>query len=144
MRNIAMAFLLGTLGFVACTNDNNNNLVFTPSALNGPFALQTVNGAALPAVVFDSANPPLRLDALSGAITIMAGNVFSDVTTFRQTLSGVVSTRTVTCTGTFTAVGNVFQFVEGVAPDCGLTFTGVLSGTTLTAAVLGVPAVFSQ
>ncbi len=143
MRSIAIALLLGTLGFVACTS-NDNNVVGTPSAPNAPFALQTVNGAALPAVVFDSANPPLRLDALSGAITIGPANVFSDVTTFRQTLGGVVSTRTVTCTGTFNAVGNVFEFMEGAAPDCGLTFTGVLSGATLTASVLGAPAVFSQ
>jgi hypothetical protein len=141
MRSIAIALLLGTLGFAACTDDDN---VFAPSALNGPFALQTVNAAAVPAAVFDSANPPLRLDALSGTITIKPNNAFSDVTTFRQTLGGVVSTRTVTCTGTYTAVGNVFEFAEAATPDCGLTFTGVLSGTALTASVLGAPAVFSQ
>lgn len=124
MRSIAIALLLGTLGFVARTNDDN--LIFTLSALNGPFALRTVNGTAVPAAVFDSANPPLRLDALAGAITVKPNNAFSDVTTFRQTLRGVVSTGTVTCTGTYTAVGNVFEFVEaGATPDCGFTFTGV-------------------
>ena len=95
-------------------------------------------------MVVDSANPPLRIDALSGSITINANNTFADVTSFRQTLSGVVSTRTVTCTGTYTVVGTVFQFVEPTpAPDCGRTFTGVVLGTTLTASVLGVPAVFT-
>lgn len=143
MRSFAIALLLGAFGFAACTDDDN--LVFTQSVLNGPFALQTVNGATLPAAVFDSANPPLRLDALSGTITIKPGNAFSDATTLRQTLRGVVSTRTVTCTGTYTAVGNVFEFAEaGATPDCGHTFTGVLSGTTLAASVLGVPAVLSQ
>ena len=143
MRSIAIALLLGTLGFAACSD--NDNLVVTSGAPNRLFTLQTVNGAAVPAVVFDSANPPLRLDALSGAITIEPGNVFVDVTTFRQTLSGVVSIRTATCIGTYTAVGNVFEFVEaGAGPDCGLTFSGVLSGTALTASVLGVPALFSE
>jgi hypothetical protein len=79
MRSIPIALLVGTIGFAACTSDDNN-LVLTPSAPNAPFALQAVNGAALPAVVFDSANPPLRLDALAGAITIGPGKVFSDVT----------------------------------------------------------------
>jgi len=144
MRSIAVALLLGTLGFAACTDDDAN-LVFTNSALNGPFVLQTVSGVPLPAVVFDSANPPLRLDALSGTITIKRDHTFSDVTTFQQTLHGAVSTRTVTCIGTYTAVGNVFEFVEaGATPACGLTFTGLLTGTALTASVLGVPAVFSQ
>jgi hypothetical protein len=143
MRSIAIGLLLATLGFAACSD--NDNLVVTPSTPNRVFTLQTVNGAAVPAVVFDSANPPLRLDALSGAITINPNNVFSDVTTFRQTLGGIVSTRTVTCAGTYTAVGNVFEFVEaGIGPDCGLTFSGVLSGTALTASVLGVPALFSE
>ena len=142
MRSIATALLLSALGFAACTDDDNP--IFTPSALNGPFILQTVNTAALPAAVFDSASPPLRLDALSGTITIKPDNAFSDVTTFRQTLGGVVSTRTVTCTGTYRAVGNVFEFVEAGTPDCGLSFTGVLSGTALAASVLGAPAVFSQ
>ena len=143
MRSIAIALLLGSLGFAACSD--NNNLVATSSIQNSVFTLQTVNGAAVPAVVFDSANPPLRLDALSGAITINANNLFSDVTTFRQTLGGVVSTRTVTCVGNYSQVGNVFEFVEaGIGPDCGLTFSGVLNGTALAASVLGVPAVFSQ
>jgi hypothetical protein len=143
MRSLAIGLLLGTVGVAACAD--NNNLVVTPSIQNRVFALQTVNGAAVPAVVFDSANPPLRLDALSGAITINANNLFSNVTTFRQTLGGVVSTRTATCTGTYSQVGNVFEFAEaGIGPDCGLSFSGVLTGTALAASVLGVPAVFSQ
>ncbi len=143
MRTTAIALLFGTLGLAAC--NTGNDLGFTPSALTAPYVLQTANGAALPAVVFDSASPPLKLEAVAGVITIKPNNVFSDVTTFRQTLGGVVSARTVSCIGTYNAVGNVFEFVEtGPLPDCSRTFTGVLSGTTLTASVLGAPAVFSQ
>jgi hypothetical protein len=143
MRSTGIALLFGTVGVAACTLDRGP--VFAPSALSGPFALQTVNGAALPAAVFDSANPAVRLDALSGVITIKPANAFTNVTTFRQTVGAVISTRTVTCVGTYTAVGNVFQFVEAPSgQDCGLTFTGVLSGAALTASVIGAPAVFSQ
>jgi hypothetical protein len=142
MRIRSVAILLGMLGLVAC---NDTDPAFAPSALTSPYVLQTINDVAIPAVVIDSGVPSLRLDALSGTITIRADNTFTDVTTFRQTLSGVVSTRTVNCGGTYTAVGNVFQFVEaGPAPGCGFTFTGVVSGTTLSASVLGVPATFSQ
>jgi hypothetical protein len=142
MRIAAIGVLVATLGVAAC---NDTDPAFAPSALNGPFVLQSVNGAAVPAVVIDSANPPLRLDALSGTITVMRNNAFTDVTRFRQTLNGVISTRTVTCTGSYAAVGNVFQFVETTStPQCGFTFTGVISGNTLSASVLGVSAVFSQ
>jgi hypothetical protein len=143
VRVAVLALLLGTLGLAAC--DDNNNVTIAPNALTGTFVLQTVNDQALPAVVVDSANPPLRIDALSGSITIDAGNTFVDVTSFRQTLRGVVSNRTVTCSGTYTVVGTVFRFVELTpAPDCGRTFTGVVLGNTLTASVLSVPAVFTQ
>jgi hypothetical protein len=142
MRLTAIALLLGTIGFAACNDSNDPTIV--PNVLTGTFALQTVNDVALPAVVVDSANPPLRLDAVSGAITINSNNTFSDVTTIRQTLGGVVSTRTVTCTGTYTVVGTVFEFVEVTpAPNCGRTFSGIVLGTTLNASVLGVPAVFA-
>jgi hypothetical protein len=142
MRIRSFAMLLGTLGLVAC---NDTDPAFAPSAFSGPYVLQSINDVAIPAVVIDSANPALRLDALSGTITIKADNTFTDVTTLRQTLAGVVSTRTVNCGGTYTAVGNVFQFVEsGPPPGCGFTFTGVVSGATLTASVLGVPATFGQ
>ena len=48
-----------------------------------------------------------------------------------------------TCTGTYTVVGNTFTFVETtLAPDCGRTFTGVLNGTTLRASLFGLPAVY--
>jgi hypothetical protein len=142
MRLIAIAVLLGTVGLIAC--DDNNDVTIGPNVLTGTFALQSVNGVALPAVVVDSANPPLRLDALSGAITITNNNSFTDVTTFRRTLGGIVSTRTVTCAGTYTVVGAVFEFVEAATvPDCGRTFTGVVQGTALNASVLGVAAMFT-
>ncbi len=142
MRMTPIVLVLAALGLAAC-NDTNNNGVVSPNVLAGSFVLQSVSGNSLPAVVVDSANPALRLDALSGVISINGGGQFVDATTFRQTSNGVISTRTVTCPGTYTVVGTVFSFVETTpAPDCGRTFTGVITGTTLTASVLGIPAIF--
>src|SRR5262245_21026880 len=132
MRITVIALLCGTLSLAAC--DDSHDPTVVPNALTGVFVLQTVNGASVPAVVVDSANPALRLDAVSGSITINANNTFVDVTVFRQTLRGVVSTRTVTCAGTYTVVGTVFEFVETTTVvDCGRIFTGVVLGTTLSA-----------
>ena len=142
MRISAIALVLGTLAFAAC--DDNNGVTVVPNVLTGTFLLQTVDSHALPAAVVDSANPPLRIDVLSGTITINPNNTFVDVVAIRQTLRGVISTRTVTCTGTYTVVGTVFEFVETApTPDCSRTFTGVVLGTTLNASVLGFPAVLT-
>ena len=142
MRITAVALLFGALGLASC--DDNGEPTIVPNVVRGTFALQTVNGAALPAVVVDSANPLLRIDALSGSITINDNNTFVDVTAIRQSLRGVTTTRTVTCAGTYRAVGLVFEFTEATpSPDCGRTFTGVVSGTTLNASVLGVPSAFA-
>ena len=141
MRIAAITLLLGTLCLGAC--DNTNDVIVVPLGRTGTFVLQTVNGHTLPATVVDSVSPPLRIDVQSGAITISDNFTFVDVASFRQTLGGIVSTRTVTCTGTYTVAGNNFTFMEAtLAPDCGRTFTGVLNGTTLTASILGVPAVY--
>jgi hypothetical protein len=143
MRITTTAVVLATLALAACSM--GSDLEFLPSTLDAPFILQSVNGAALPAVVVDSAIPSLRLDAVSGVITIKPNNIFTFVTTFRQTQGNLVSTQTVSCAGTYTAVGLVFQFVEAaLPPNCGITFSGVVSGTALNTTVLGVPAVFSQ
>ena len=79
MRITAIALLLGTLGLAAC--DDSNDPIIVPNVLTGTFTLQTVNGAPLAAAVIDSANPALRIDALSGTITINANGTFTDVTT---------------------------------------------------------------
>jgi hypothetical protein len=141
MRIAAIAFLLGTLGLTAC--NSSNDAILAPNVLTGTFVLQTVNDVPLPATVVDSVNPPLRIEALAGTITINANGTFAETTTFRQTLSGVISTRIVTCSGTYRVVEATFEFSEKVdGTDCGRTFTGVVSGTALSASVLGVVAMF--
>ena len=146
MRIAALTALVGTLCVAAC--DDSNNVVIPVSNVN-TFILQTVNGRALPVTIADSIAPPRRIDVLSGSITLgtptNVANGFTDVTMFRQTLDTVVTTPTVTCTGTFSRVGNAFTFVESVSsPNCGRTFTGNLSGDSLSASILGIPAVFTR
>jgi hypothetical protein len=141
MRIPALTALIGILCLAGC--DDSSDIILIPLSRTGTFVLQTVNNHGLPATVVDSINPAVRIDVTSGAITITATNAFTDVFAFRQTRGGIISTRTVSCTGTYTVDGNDFTFVEAVvAPDCGRTFTGRLSGNVLSSSVLGIPAVF--
>lgn len=136
MRIAVLGLLLGSLCLASC--DDTNDIILVPLTRTGTFVLQTVNGQILPVTIADSVSPPLRIDIISGSITISDNNTFTDVTAFRQTMGGVVSTRTVSCTGTFTVAGNQFNFAETViAPDCGRQFVGFLSGTTLRTTVVG-------
>lgn len=144
MRIAAMALLVGSLCVAACDDSDNLNFVIPPNAI-GTFTLISVNGNALPAIVADTVSPPLTIRALSGQIVINANSTFSDVVLLEQTVQGnIITTSTRSCTGTFSSSGNTLTFVEAATSGCGRTFTGVLSGTTLTASVLGVPAVFAR
>jgi hypothetical protein len=135
MRIAALGLLIGSLCLAAC--DDTNDVILVPLGRTGTFTLQTVNGQALPVTIADSVSPPLRIDVLSGAITIADNFTFTDVTTFRQTLAGTVSTRSIARTGTYTVAGNQFTFVEDAATDCGRSFTGIMTGTTLRASLVG-------
>ena len=141
MRIAAIALLAGSLCVAACDDSNNLNFV-TPLNALGTFTLVTVNGNALPAVVADTVSPPLTITALSGSIVINANNTFSDVVALEQNVGGIITNSTRSCTGTWTSTGNTLTFVEAATSGCGRTFTGILNGRTLTASVLGVPAVF--
>jgi len=141
MRKATLAILLSTLGIAAC-DGSSGVLIVTPLPT---FVLRTVNGSALPAVVFDSVSRRLRLEALSGTFALNTDDTFTSVTQFRQTLAGVVTDRTSTCTGTFTTAGTTVTFVgTQIAADCAGTFTGVLVDNTLTTRIRGATALYSR
>lgn len=141
MRIAALTLLLGSLGLAAC--NDTNNVIAAPGSRTGKFVLQTVNGHDLPAIIADSITAPLVAEVTSGAIAIGSNNAFIDITGFRLTLGGTVDTREVACTGTFTVRRDTLKFVEtGSMPDCGHTFSGVLSGNSLAVTLRGVPVVY--
>jgi len=141
MRKATLAILLGTLGVAACEG-SNNVLITTPLPT---FVLRTVNGSALPAVVFDSVGRRLKLEALSGTFALNTDDTFTSVTQFRQTSAGVVTDRTSTCTGSFTTAGTMVTFVgTQITADCASTFTGVLVDNTLTTRIRGAVALYSR
>lgn len=141
MRIAALTLLLGSLCLAAC--DETNNEIVVPGTRTGNFILQSVNGRALPAIILDTISQPLVVEVISGAIAIGSNHTFVDITGFRLTLGDIVSTRPVACSGTFTVARDTLTFVEsGAAADCGHTFTGVLSGNSLTTSIRGTPVVY--
>lgn len=141
MRIAPLALLAGSL-FTAACDDSDINLIL-PVPVVGTFILQSVNGQRLPAVLVDSVSPPLRIEVLSGSITLNNNGTFTDLTEFRQTLGNMVTTSTLTCTGSYAVSGNVITFQEVVTPNgCGDRFTGIQTGNQLAASINGVPAVY--
>src|SRR5215470_9560672 len=104
MRIAAMALLVGSLCVAACDDSDNLNFVL-PIDTFGTFTLVSVNGNSLPAVVVDSVSPPLTIRALSGQIAINADNTFSDLVALEQTVGGIVTTSTRSCSGTWSSSG---------------------------------------
>ena len=141
MRIAALTLLLGTLCLAAC--DDSSDIILVPISRTGTFILRTANNQILPATIIDSVSPPLRIDVLSGSFSINSDNTFSERAALRQSLGGIVTSRTLACAGTYVVTGNTFTFAEaGPTPDCGHTFSGVLVGTTLRTFILGSPAVY--
>jgi hypothetical protein len=144
-RIAALGLLFGAVGLASCNDRNDLNLVPTiNNVLIGTFGLRAVNGARVPTAVLDSSFAPDTVIVQSGAITINVDNTFSDAVGFLENLNGVGIQRTVRCAGTYTRNGTFFTFVENLSvPNCGRTFTGVVTGPTLQSFVRGVPALYS-
>ena len=106
---------------LACGGDSTS-----PESIEGVYALQTINGGALPAVVYqDDAG---KVEVVAGAITLGPGTKWSISLTARATLEGVVSTNTETLDGTWSRSASTLTLTSAD----GDVETLVLSGRTLT------------
>jgi len=71
-----------------------------------------------------------RTEIMGNVLTFLAKGGFTQVTTVRSTLNGVVTTKTFSNTGTYTADGTAVTYrVNGFS---GPPFTGIVSGSTFT------------
>lgn len=102
-----------------------------PGGITGTYELDAVNGAQLPAVVFDGERPEGHVvaTALSGTLTLRS-STFTERIVFNLVLNGVdFGSAPVTLTGTYLADGQFLSFdPDGSAP----AFTGTVSGAVLT------------
>ena len=143
MRAKAIAFVLGAMTLAACDDGDLTNVVI--AGVDRTFILQSANGMSLPALLVDSISPPLRIDVLSGSITLRPDGTFEDVTDFRRTVGTIATNVHVVCPGTYLVSGTTIAFAETGTEGCRDRFDGILSGNagnTLSASIRGVRLVF--
>jgi len=122
-RNLHHSRALGVLfaaAVLACGDSTS------PESIEGVYALQTINGGALPAVVYE--DEAAKVEIVAGAITLGPGTKWSISLTARATLDADVSTNTETLDGTWSRSGSTLTLTSAD----GEVETLVLSGRTLT------------
>src|SRR5262245_11718849 len=135
MRRLLAAVALSFA--VACGGDSST----APPAeqLAGTWTLQTVNGAPLPFVIAQSGTN--TLEVLSDVFVIASTGTFTQTTTFRSTVNGVVTTDSIPDTGSYTQSGTTLSLHFNGDGSSG---TASWSGNTLTASTGGITAVYKR
>jgi hypothetical protein len=132
MRRFVALLVFATA--VACGGDSTS-----PSAtVSGTYTLQNVNGSQLPFTVFDVGTE--KYEILTDAVILNEGGTWTESGTDRSTVSGQVTTSTITDAGTYTLNGTAITFVSA---QSGTTNGSVGSGT-LTITDQGIVAVYQK
>ena len=112
-----------------------------PKTITGTYPLRSVNGDALPALVYQETN--YTLEVTEGTISLGSNGRFTDSYTLRENDNGAIQTATIPCSGTWTRSGNAIQLQEDQTTSCGDYGTGSWDGSntlTVTWDSFGVPA----
>ena len=124
--NLRRGRALGVLfaaAVLACGDSGDST---SPESIEGVYALQTINGGALPAVVYE--DEAAKVEIVAGAITLGPGTKWSISLTARATVDADVSTNTETLDGTWSRSASTLTLTSAD----GDVETLVLSGKTLT------------
>lgn len=128
LRHFTWLALAASLGAVACGGDSSTGPI---SQVSGTYDLRTVNGSALPFTTYQSANE--RDELLSDVITASGGS-FTELSTYRVTFNGQVSSGTQADAGAYVVNGTAVSFVF----NSGSSGTGTISGNSFIVADAGV------
>jgi hypothetical protein len=123
MRKVIGALLLAML--VACGGDKATG----PEAIAGTYTLRTVNGASVPAVVFQDSQEKDELTG--GSISLNADKTWSGTLTAKVTdlTTGASGTFAAPANGTYTSNGGTITLTDS---QDGSQLTGTVGGGTLT------------
>ncbi len=136
MRTLAKLVTIGVVAFVtACGGDGISD---PGNSVVGTYALKTVNGVALPAVIFETDG--YKIEVVAANYVLAAAGKFSTSATFRETEAGVATQSTETATGTYSVSGATITFTDSE----GDVFSAVLSGNDLQFSEDGLTAVFTR
>lgn len=113
MRRFISFFMLVVAAATGCGGDSGSE---PKVSLAGTYALSTVDGQILPIVVED---PDLKLELLSGSLSIDGTGRFTESVRLRLTFPGqppeVVP---VSCAGTYTRSGNTLTLTQPETDEC--------------------------
>jgi hypothetical protein len=112
------AFLAASL---ACGKDSTGP---EPEAIEGRYALETVDGRSLPVVILEDETETIQL--IAGAVTLSAPRAFTMELTLKETTAEGVSTGTSQVSGTWTRSGETVRLTVD-----GEVVTATVSGGTL-------------
>lgn len=141
MRSTYLALAAAALVAAGCGSDST-----APSSTRfvGRYGLVSVDGSALPLIVFDT--PALRLTVTSGALTLNANNTFAEEIRLDVEANGFPEAPELpVCTGTYQRNGNTFSLNSTPTGECsGGAATATLDGNTLTLSEDGSTLVFRR
>ena len=122
---------------LACGDDSAT--APTTDSVAGTWSLQSINGTALPYVVFQIGADKVEL--VSDVVVAVASGTFTQTTVVRTTASGQVTTESQADAGTWSLNGTAvtFQFNGD-----GTTGTGSISGNSMTIAESGFAFVYRK
>lgn len=136
MRKLLPLLFVLILPLSACGDDAPTD---PTQAAVGTYTLVQVNGSTLPALIGQFAEG--RIDVLSGTLTLRNDKSFTETVNVRITpTTGVIQTFPSTENGTFTVTGTTVQFQTSERGS----YSGTLSGNTLTYNVEGISATYQK
>jgi hypothetical protein len=136
MRRFVTLFIL--LAAVACGGSDSPTAP-TSASVAGTWNLQSINGSALPFVIAQTgAN---KAEVLSDVLSVVATGSFTQITTLRTTVNGVVTTQSAADAGSYSLNGTAATFTFNSDGSVG---TGQVSGGTLTVTTTGLVYVYKK
>jgi hypothetical protein len=126
-RLVAVLIVAGIAagGAWACSGDSTS-----PSSIAGTYNLQTIDGQSLPVIVLEVGTDTVEITA--GFMRLVSDQTFSESVSFRIADGAIVTTDVETTTGSWTVSGSAITFTGTAGTNAGDTFTGSISGNTLT------------
>jgi hypothetical protein len=132
MRRLLLAIAVLTM---ACGSDATEPT--TMASVAGTWSLSTVNGTALPYILAQSGAD--KLEWTADVITATSTGSFTQISSFKTTANGQVTTQTTPDAGTFSINGTAVTFTF---QSDGSTGTGALNGNTMTVTGQGFALVY--
>jgi hypothetical protein len=108
-RTLAVAVVAAV--FAACGGDSPSG-PGTATSPEGNYTISTINGKAVPMAVFSDTGG-YKLEVLTGTLGVQAGGKYSVVTSYRQTIAGIVSAFSDSSGGNWLQTGTSVAFTDG-------------------------------